>query len=81
MGIPALAFVHVELKTKPKALQLLENPLDIGQHIRKKRIEMGLKQSELAKLLGVCEDTITGWENGRTLPQIRNLKNINLFLQ
>lgn len=52
----------------------------IGDHIRKKRLASGLLQSDVAKILDVCEDTITGWENGRNMPQLCNYPSIIEFL-
>ena len=53
------------------ASETIDNPQFIGEHIKKRRLELKLFQSDVAKLLGVCEDTITGWENGRSFPQIQ----------
>ncbi len=36
----------------------------IGDHIRKKRIDLGLFQRQVAEIIGVCEHTIYRWENG-----------------
>ena len=40
----------------------------LGQRIRKRRLEQGLKQVELARLLGVNQGTIVNWEKDRTKP-------------
>ncbi len=40
----------------------------LGQRIRKRRLEMDLKQVELAALLGVNPGTIVNWEKDRTKP-------------
>lgn len=52
----------------------------IGDHIRKVRLDRKLLQKEVATLLNVCEDTITGWENGRTQPMIHCMPKIIDFL-
>ena len=54
--------------------------ITLGDHIRKKRIESWLMQKEVAEILNVCEDTITGWETGRSDPQTKHLGNIIKFL-
>ena len=41
---------------------------------------MGLEQKDIAKIFKVCEDSITGWENGRTNPMKRYHKSIIKFL-
>ncbi|WP_143014175.1 helix-turn-helix domain-containing protein [Mucilaginibacter pineti] len=60
--------------------QYNENPHTVGGHIRKKRIEGGLSQKEAAKSLGVTEDCVTYWENGRSAPQVRHYPAIIRFL-
>ncbi|MEI6575087.1 MAG: helix-turn-helix transcriptional regulator [Bacteroidota bacterium] len=44
------------------------NPKTIGEHLRKKRLEEKLLQKDVAKMLGVTEDTVTNWENNRSIP-------------
>ena len=39
-----------------------------------------LMQKEVAKLIGVSEDSLTGWENGRSEPQIQFVPYIIEFL-
>jgi transcriptional regulator with XRE-family HTH domain len=56
------------------------NPQTIGDQIRRKRIEKGMFQKEVAILFGVSEDTITNWENNRTEAQIQFYPKINAFL-
>ena len=52
----------------------------IGDHIRKRRIDSGLYQKEVAEIIGVTEDTITYWENKRSIPQVHHMPNIIDFL-
>jgi DNA-binding transcriptional regulator YiaG len=56
------------------------NPQAIGEHIRKKRIESGLLQKDLAVVLNTCEDTVTGWESQRSKPVISWYPKIIQFL-
>ncbi len=37
-------------------------------------------QSEVANIIGVSEESIWSWENGRTKPSKKNLKIINAFV-
>ena len=41
----------------------------LGDHIRKKRLDLGLLQQDLAVTLGVHHKTIPNWELGNTEPQ------------
>ena len=52
----------------------------IGDHLRKKRLDMGLSQPEVAKLLKVTTDTVTLWELNRNSPTARYFKKILAFL-
>ncbi|RLG05747.1 MAG: transcriptional regulator [Thaumarchaeota archaeon] len=58
----------------PKELKTL------GDHLRKKRLELGLLQKDVAKILGVSQDTIYNWENNRTSPSLRSIPKIIEFL-
>jgi len=51
-----------------------------GEKLRKCRLTAGLKQSELARQLGVDEMTIVNWEIGRTEPCKRYRKKISELL-
>jgi len=57
-----------------------ENPVSIGDHIRKKRMELKLFQKDVAKICGVTEDCITNWEKNRSVPQIQFYPLIIKFL-
>jgi len=39
-----------------------------GESIRQKRLELGLTQVDLAKLLGASEMSVVGWEKGWHVP-------------
>ncbi|WP_457130212.1 helix-turn-helix domain-containing protein [Mucilaginibacter sp. HD30] len=57
-----------------------ENPQTLGEHVLRRRLHLRLSQSEVAERIGVTEDSITGWENGRSAPQIRLYPAIIAFL-
>ena len=38
-----------------------ENPVTIGRHIRKKRMELKVLQKDVTKICGATEDSITNW--------------------
>jgi len=54
-------------------------PLTIGDHIRKRRLDLGLKQAEVARQIGVTESTVWNWEH-RTEPELRHMPKIIDFL-
>jgi transcriptional regulator with XRE-family HTH domain len=52
----------------------------LGERIKKWRLEKGLFQRDLAKLIGVDEMTIVNWEKGRTKPTEKNIERIKEIL-
>jgi DNA-binding XRE family transcriptional regulator len=49
----------------PKELNALDD------HIRKRRLDLGLFQKQVAEQIGVDEDTIYRWESNASRPQIQ----------
>ena len=60
-------------------IQLDENA-PIGLHIKKKRLELKLRQEDVAGILEVSTDCMTYWENDRSKPQIQYAPKIIKFL-
>lgn len=51
-----------------------------GDNIKRLRKNKGLKQQELAEILGIKRNTYSDWENGKTEPSFENLiKLADLF--
>jgi DNA-binding XRE family transcriptional regulator len=79
--IPALPFCNVSLKAaKPLPPAYPKVLYTLGDHIRKKRLDLKLQQKEVADIIGVEEATIYNWENNRSSPAIRYLPKIREFL-
>ena len=55
-------------------------PATVGDHIRKRRRELGLLQREAAERIGVTECSVYNWENGVSSPDFRKLPKIIAFL-
>ncbi|MHB0997768.1 MAG: helix-turn-helix transcriptional regulator [Armatimonadota bacterium] len=55
-------------------------PKVIGDHLRRRRLTLGLPQIEVAEILGVTECSIYNWENNRTHPHIKFMPAIIKFL-
>lgn len=53
-----------------------ENSKDIGQRIKIIRKELGLKQSEFAKVIGATSSAVSNWEQGLNSPNNERLKAI-----
>ena len=61
-------------KAYPKTL------VTLGDHIRKRRLDLKLLQKDVGELFGVTESTLWNWENGYSDPQLRFIPRIINFL-
>ena len=52
----------------------------MGDHMKKRRYELGLRQKDVAALLRVKEFTVCGWEKNKKTPAVRYLPRIIQFL-
>ena len=52
----------------------------IGEAIRKRRLDLNLRQVDAAKSIGCNEMTIVNWEKGHTCPRRRKHSAIRTFL-
>jgi transcriptional regulator with XRE-family HTH domain len=61
----------------PKELQF--EPQTIGEHLRRRRIELGLYQKDVAKRIGVTSSTIWNWEHEWSI-ELRYMPRVIEFL-
>jgi transcriptional regulator with XRE-family HTH domain len=81
MGIPALPFCKVTLKGKRPLPPAYPNSLKtLGDHLRKRRLDLKLLQKEVAQKLGVDKASIHNWETHRTNPSLPIIPKIIEFL-
>ena len=52
----------------------------LGDHIRKRRLDLGLFQKQVAKFIGVTTSTVTNWEKNRNKPECKHYPKITDFL-
>lgn len=79
--IPALPFSRAEQKVhKPLGNKYIDNPTTVGEHIRNRRLELGLLQKDIAEIFKVSIDSVTYWEVGRTGPSIEQMPKVIEFL-
>jgi transcriptional regulator with XRE-family HTH domain len=55
-------------------------PSSLGEHLKKRRLELGLTQKETGKYLAVTSFTATNWEHGQRKPSVQHLPAICQFL-
>ncbi len=76
-----MPFCHAELRTpKPKSDRYPNELKSLGDHIRARRIDLGLFQSQVAALIGVHPLTVTNWEGNASRPPIQYVPAIIRFL-
>jgi DNA-binding XRE family transcriptional regulator len=55
---------------RPKNRQYPNNLNKLGDHLRNRRLELGLIQRDVSQRIGVDEDTICRWESNKTSPSV-----------
>ncbi len=63
----------------PSLEELIREPVALGDHLRRRRMELGLFQKDVATRLGVTASTIWNWEHGWTIRK-RFIPRIVAFL-
>src|SRR6266581_1418450 len=75
--IPALPFCHVTLRgQKPLPRAYPRSLCTIGDHLRRRRLDLGLLQREVAERLGADPCSVTNWELNRASPALHFLPGI-----
>ena len=76
-----MPFCHFEVRTaKPKPVRYPKELKSLGNHIRARRIDLGLLQSQVAELIGVHPMAITNWEGNASRPPVQYIPAIIRFL-
>ena len=52
------------------------NDFKFGNYMYKKRMESGLSQSQVARLLGISDKAVSKWENGKAKPRTATLRRL-----
>ncbi|NKB89677.1 MAG: helix-turn-helix domain-containing protein [Acidobacteria bacterium] len=52
----------------------------VGEHLRKRRTELGLRQKDVAQEMEISAWTLVNWESGETTPRVRYGPRIIDFL-
>ncbi len=80
-GRVALPFCRFTLKAnKPQSSDYPEELKTLGDHLRKKRLDLKLLQRDIAQRLGVDETTVYNWEKNHSKPSLRYIPKIIKFL-
>jgi transcriptional regulator with XRE-family HTH domain len=72
---------HLTLKCpKPRRKDYPEEPKTLGEHLKRRRLDLGLRQRDVAVEIGVTAETFCKWELGRAEPLARLIPAIHRFL-
>jgi len=55
-------------------------PKTLGEDIRKRRLDLNLRQIDVAKIVGCDEMTVVNWEKGYASPRIHHMPKVVEFL-
>ena len=79
---PALPFCNLKLKSPRPIDRAYPTELrSIGDHVRKRRLDLGLLQKEVALRIGVDKTTVNNWEAGTAFPSLRAQPAVIEFLE
>jgi transcriptional regulator with XRE-family HTH domain len=77
----ASTICHLKLNAaKPRGAAYPAQIRTLGDHLRARRLDLGLLQREVAKRIACDESTITNWELNRVRPALQFLPRIVKFL-
>jgi transcriptional regulator with XRE-family HTH domain len=52
----------------------------LGEHLRRRRLDLGLLQQGVAQIIGTTKDTVYNWEGNRTNPSLKFIPKVRAFL-
>lgn len=59
---------------------VVDEPETLGEHLRRKRVDMGMTNVQLAQILGVTYQTVEKWEHNRVLIGPKSRVKVLAFL-
>lgn len=72
--------LRTTLRTPRKPANCPKQIKHLGDHIRAKRLDLGLQIKQLAKHLDSDEGSVASWERGDRNPSLRKLPKVLVFL-
>lgn len=65
---------------KPKDKAYPKEVKTLGDAIRKRRLDLGLLQKDVAKIIGCDKISVLNWERGHTHPSAKHMPQVVIFL-
>jgi DNA-binding XRE family transcriptional regulator len=77
----ALPFCHLRLQSKkPKDRAYPKEIVSVGDAIRTRRLDLKLRQKDVAEMIGCDEMSVVNWEKNHTQPRINHMAGVVKFL-
>ena len=77
----ALPFIHISLTgSKPKSSEYPKELKTLGEHLRKRRLDLNLLQKQVGQRIGGSVSDVWNWENNRVSPAVKFIPAIIAFL-
>lgn len=73
-------FCHVTLRGRRPREGYPEDPKTLAEHLKRKQLDLGLTQGDVARQVGATVQTVANWEMERTQPEARHYPAILGFL-
>lgn len=81
LQMPILPFTTLSLSVPiPVPPEFPSDPHTFGEHVKRRRLDLGLTQVEVASRLGVSEATVVIWEKRAGVPPVNRLAKVYGFL-
>lgn len=81
MAAVTLPFCHLTLRAgKPKDSRYPKESKTIGDRLKARRLDLGLRQRDVAKVLGVSPSSVRHWELGQKVPKLQYQPVLGGFL-
>jgi transcriptional regulator with XRE-family HTH domain len=78
--VGSLPFCHLTFRGKIERAGYPKTVKTVGDAIRKRPMDLGLRQLDVARIIGCNEMTVVNWELGHTAPSIRQITKVIAFL-
>ena len=77
----ALPFIHISLRaSKPKSSEYPKELKTLGDHLRKRRLDLKLLQKDVGQRIGGSVSDVWNWENKWVTPAVKFIPAIIAFL-
>jgi hypothetical protein len=80
-NIPLVYTLEITLNLNDFNPDYPQSPRNLGERIRKARMDRGLLIRELASELGVTDDTVINWEVRHRQPQGKSMERVRGFIE